>query len=118
MVGDLKQSIYRFRHADLSIFHQYIQETQYNSKSGRHIVLVESFRSRMIWPENEQFIWFYLERWIKSKSPMSMIHPGPNEPPGGKNVQNRYRLLICGFSCGTLIRRPKKPKGVVFWHDT
>jgi ATP-dependent helicase/nuclease subunit A len=46
VVGDLKQSIYRFRHADLSIFHQYIQEAQYNSKSGRHIVLGESFRSR------------------------------------------------------------------------
>ena len=46
IVGDLKQSIYRFRHADLGIFHRYIQEIQNNPNKGRYILLDESFRSR------------------------------------------------------------------------
>ncbi|WP_024821564.1 UvrD-helicase domain-containing protein [Aminobacterium mobile] len=44
IVGDLKQSIYRFRHADLTLFGSYIRRAQ--SGEGRYIVLDTSFRSR------------------------------------------------------------------------
>ncbi len=44
LVGDLKQSIYRFRHADLSLFGNYIQEVQ--KGGGRYVSLDVSFRTR------------------------------------------------------------------------
>jgi len=47
LVGDLKQSIYRFRHADLTIFRKYI-EMAANGSDGRYkyITLSKSFRTR------------------------------------------------------------------------
>ncbi|HOM96796.1 UvrD-helicase domain-containing protein [Acetomicrobium sp.] len=42
IVGDLKQSIYRFRHANLEIFADYIKRAQ--EGSGRYVYLSESFR--------------------------------------------------------------------------
>jgi len=42
VVGDLKQSIYRFRHANLEIFADYIKKAL--SGEGHYIVLGESFR--------------------------------------------------------------------------
>ncbi|WP_330948541.1 helicase-exonuclease AddAB subunit AddA [Virgibacillus sp. MG-45] len=46
MVGDVKQSIYRFRHADPSLFiHKYKQFAKPNT-SGRRIDLASNFRSR------------------------------------------------------------------------
>ncbi len=44
LVGDLKQSIYRFRHADLSIFGKYITEAQ--TGGGKYVSLDVSFRTR------------------------------------------------------------------------
>nr|WP_321500711.1 UvrD-helicase domain-containing protein [uncultured Dethiosulfovibrio sp.] len=44
LVGDLKQSIYRFRHADLSLFGGYIQEVR--KGGGRYVSLDVSFRTR------------------------------------------------------------------------
>ena len=45
MVGDLKQSIYRFRHADVTIFKD--KQTRYQQKNeGRLIALNDNFRSR------------------------------------------------------------------------
>lgn len=44
LVGDLKQSIYRFRHADLSIFGRYIKEAA--DGAGRYVSLDVSFRTR------------------------------------------------------------------------
>jgi len=44
LVGDLKQSIYRFRLADPAIFQGYVQ--QWVGAQGRTIPLVENFRSR------------------------------------------------------------------------
>jgi ATP-dependent helicase/nuclease subunit A len=43
IVGDLKQSIYRFRHADLSLFAGYIHRAR--EGMGRYIQLTTSFRS-------------------------------------------------------------------------
>ncbi|EFC91279.1 UvrD/REP helicase [Dethiosulfovibrio peptidovorans DSM 11002] len=43
LVGDLKQSIYRFRHADLSLFGSYISKAR---KGGRYVSLDVSFRTR------------------------------------------------------------------------
>lgn len=47
LVGDLKQSIYRFRHADLSIFHEFIglARTRQDTGEGLYINLDCSFRS-------------------------------------------------------------------------
>jgi ATP-dependent helicase/nuclease subunit A len=44
LVGDIKQSIYRFRLADPHIFQQYIEA--WRGEAGRAIPLVENFRSR------------------------------------------------------------------------
>ncbi len=44
LVGDVKQSIYRFRHADLSLFASYIRKAK--SGEGEYIALNKSFRSR------------------------------------------------------------------------
>ncbi|MEN2996063.1 MAG: UvrD-helicase domain-containing protein [Acetomicrobium sp.] len=42
IVGDLKQSIYRFRHADLRIFADYIEKAK--NGAGKYVALKESFR--------------------------------------------------------------------------
>lgn len=47
MVGDIKQSIYRFRQADPQIFHQKFKRYQTDSDAGRLILLKENFRSQM-----------------------------------------------------------------------
>lgn len=44
LVGDLKQSIYRFRHADLQLFGGYIKKAR--AGGGRYIKLDVSFRTR------------------------------------------------------------------------
>lgn len=44
LVGDLKQSIYRFRHADLSLFGRYISESR--RVGGKYVSLDVSFRTR------------------------------------------------------------------------
>jgi ATP-dependent helicase/nuclease subunit A len=44
LVGDVKQSIYRFRQADPSIFRRYARE--WRGEKGRMIPLTENFRSR------------------------------------------------------------------------
>ncbi len=47
LVGDLKQSIYRFRHADLSIFQKYISLARScTDGSYKYITLDKSFRTR------------------------------------------------------------------------
>jgi ATP-dependent exoDNAse (exonuclease V) beta subunit len=46
LVGDVKQSIYRFRHADPQIFASYVKKAREGGASGRYIQLDESFRSR------------------------------------------------------------------------
>ena len=63
VVGDPKQSIYRFRNADLSIFESYVRESVKN-KNSVYIKMDKSFRMRSglyhkinglfryIWPEN------------------------------------------------------------------
>ncbi|MCI0534695.1 MAG: UvrD-helicase domain-containing protein [Verrucomicrobiales bacterium] len=45
MVGDVKQSIYRFRLADPHIFQSYVQDWQDESSGGQVIPLQENFRS-------------------------------------------------------------------------
>ncbi|MBQ0055389.1 MAG: UvrD-helicase domain-containing protein [Synergistaceae bacterium] len=44
IVGDLKQSIYRFRHADLTLFKDYIDKAK-KSNCGQYINLDKNFRS-------------------------------------------------------------------------
>lgn len=46
MVGDIKQSIYRFRQADPLIFNQKFKDYQENPELGRLILLKENFRSQ------------------------------------------------------------------------
>ena len=46
MVGDIKQSIYRFRNADCKIFNRKFLEYKSDPKKGEEIDLNESFRSR------------------------------------------------------------------------
>lgn len=47
VVGDIKQSIYRFRHADLKIFGRYISTAkEKNGKGASYITLDKSFRTR------------------------------------------------------------------------
>ena len=45
MVGDIKQSIYRFRQADPQIFNEKFQHYAQNPKEGKLILLKENFRS-------------------------------------------------------------------------
>lgn len=45
MVGDIKQSIYRFRQADPQIFNEKFQRYAQNHKEGKLILLKENFRS-------------------------------------------------------------------------
>lgn len=46
MVGDMKQSIYRFRNSDPFIFKDKDKRYSENEKEGRRIILSENFRSR------------------------------------------------------------------------
>ena len=45
MVGDIKQSIYRFRQADPQIFNEKFQRYAQNPDEGKLILLKENFRS-------------------------------------------------------------------------
>ena len=45
MVGDIKQSIYRFRQADPQIFNEKFQRYAHNPEEGKLILLKENFRS-------------------------------------------------------------------------
>jgi ATP-dependent exoDNAse (exonuclease V) beta subunit len=46
LVGDVKQSIYRFRHAEPRIFASYVNRARAGDAPGRYVQLDESFRSR------------------------------------------------------------------------
>ncbi len=70
LVGDLKQSIYRFRHAEPSIFLEYIQEAR--QRNGKYVNLDVSFRSSGKVLEGINSI--FGEIWKKGLG-MDLIHP-------------------------------------------
>ncbi|NLV82556.1 MAG: UvrD-helicase domain-containing protein [Synergistaceae bacterium] len=66
IVGDIKQSIYRFRHADLSIFQRYIDMADNVANSNYlYITLNKSFRTQDVLLEKFNTIFTYI--WSNSK---------------------------------------------------
>ena len=77
LVGDVKQSIYRFRLADPKIFRDYVRD--WRGKNGQTIPLTESFRSREL-----------LLNFVNS-----VFEPLMREKIGGVNYDDEAKLKFC-----------------------
>lgn len=81
LVGDLKQSIYRFRHADLSIFQKYISLAR-SCTDGRYkyITLDKSFRTRgaLLDKFNTLFSYMWEDGLIKGSGMLYESLKGPD----------------------------------------
>ena len=96
VVGDLKQSIYRFRHADLSIFQSYIKRArECRDGSCLYVTLDRSFRTR----ESllQRFNSVFGEMWrggLEEGTEMvyeELKSPEPLEPEQKKRIEERNR---------------------------
>ena len=80
IVGDEKQSIYRFRHADLTLFADYRKRCENNSAGTKYVALKENFRtaSGLLEKFNEVFseVWAGPEAAVKYEA---LIPPSESE---------------------------------------
>lgn len=73
IVGDIKQSIYRFRHADLAIFQRYITMSKNNSNSNYiYINLNKSFRTQDVLLEKFNKIFNFI--WANKEEQSSAVN--------------------------------------------
>ena len=68
VVGDQKQSIYRFRHADLGLFRDYTARALNNPEAAKYIVLDQNFRTAK--GLLEKFNGLFGEMWGGADSPV------------------------------------------------
>lgn len=68
VVGDQKQSIYRFRHADLGLFRDYTARAMNNPKSAKYVVLGQNFRTAK--GLLEKFNGLFGDMWGSAGSPV------------------------------------------------
>ena len=68
VVGDQKQSIYRFRHADLGLFRDYTARAMNSPESAKYVVLDQNFRTAK--GLLEKFNGLFGEMWSGADSPV------------------------------------------------
>ena len=95
MVGDIKQSIYRFRQADPQIFNEKFQRYAQNPEEGKLILLKENFRSssEVLSVTNDVLNALWTKRSAKSTMTActNLFLPIPNWLP---NPDNKAEFLL------------------------
>ncbi|KXT76709.1 helicase-exonuclease AddAB subunit AddA [Streptococcus sp. DD12] len=96
MVGDIKQSIYRFRQADPQIFNQTFKRFQEDPEEGCLIVLKENFRSQkeVLDSTNDLFCHLMDERIgdVAYKGGHELVAGSPEQKM--EQVENRTKVLV------------------------
>ncbi|MDO4953102.1 MAG: 3'-5' exonuclease, partial [Synergistaceae bacterium] len=95
IVGDLKQSIYRFRHADLTLFKDYIDKAK-KSNCGQYINLDKNFRSTkaLIGIFNDTFS----DIWKNGMGNVSVTYEALEYPDGKEDGFEENALDVLTFT--------------------